>query len=234
MRRFLLLVVAAACQPMGGAQPTTFTPMTAEQAQWAQQQQDACSRMCTKYLDCKNMNQPQTLADCVGNCQPETVDPTRVAQLEQMDCPTFVATLEGGGQQQQQQQQQQQPGAVGGGNLAGVWVAEESSLTPGIYMSLTQYLTFYPDGGVGYRKSEGGASRTQISDSMERFRSWHEGAPANDRIIGRWQSDGASVVVQFSVWNNLRSQGQVRGRDEITLSGMGALEEGATLTFRRQ
>jgi hypothetical protein len=215
---------------MGPPQQTTFTPMSPEQAEWAQKQHDACSRMCGKYLGCKGMNDPQTQNECVQTCQPETVDANRVAELQQMDCPAFVAMLEG---------PKQQPGAPlgtggGGGNLAGVWVAEESSLTPGIYMSYTQYLTFYPDGGVSYAKAEGGASRTQISESMERFRSWREGARPDDRIIGRWQSDGGGVVVQFSVWNNLRSQGRVNGPNEITLSGMGALEEGATLTFRRQ
>jgi hypothetical protein len=123
------------------------------------------------------------------------------------------------------------PAAVGArGGLAGVWVAEENSLDPQFYMSFTQVLTFYPDGSVAYTKSEGGASRVRIDDNWVRFRSWHEGArPPN--VVGRWSSDGSQVSVQFS---RKTAAGRVRGPNEIALSRMGVLDEGATLVFKRQ
>jgi hypothetical protein len=118
---------------------------------------------------------------------------------------------------------------------AGVWVGEESHLDPSLYMRLTQYLVLYPDGSVSWAKSEGGASRTQVSECIERFRSWREGATGGDRIVGRWQTDGSSIVVQFSIWNNLRSEGPIDlTQGKMRLSGMGALNEGQPLVFEKQ
>jgi hypothetical protein len=226
MRIILLLLACAlvSCVPLAPPPPE------------ASGSNDACSSLCGKYLGCKGNDDPNELAGCVATCNPETVDPQQVAALEAMDCPTFVATLEGSGGQSGQPGQPGQPqdgqGQVAG--LAGIWVAEESSLDPQFYMSYTQYVTLWPDGSVSYAKDEGGASRTRIDESTIQFRSWREGQQPQAQIVGRWSSDGTSVTVQWSLWNNLRSQGRVRGNDEITLSGMGALEEGATLAFRRQ
>ena len=82
--------------------------------------------------------------------------------------------------------------------LAGVWVAEEASLDPSYYMSFTQYVTLWPDGGVSYSKSEGGASRVRIDENNVRFRSWREGQKPNVRIVGRWTSDGSSIRVSWT------------------------------------
>jgi hypothetical protein len=218
MRSALLALAFVACQlPAAGP---VFTPMSPEQASAASATHDACHRVCTKYFDCKQVRDDAQLAQCVDGCAAQATEPERADGLVAMECPAFLAALEGK--------------SAGGANLAGVWVGEEASLTPGIYLRYTQYLTFYPDGSVTYAKAEGGASRPMVENSVAQFRSWREGVQPNGRVIGRWQSDGSGVVVQFSVWNNLRAQGVVRGPNEITLSGMGAIEEGATLTFQRQ
>jgi hypothetical protein len=119
---------------------------------------------------------------------------------------------------------------------AGVWVAQESSLDPQFYMSYTQYVILYPDGTVGYEKAEGGASRSAVTEHLERFRSWRtgrQGTPGGN--AGRWETDGAAVTVHWRLWNGLVSRGQVDAASgTMTLTGMGALEEGATLTFKRE
>lgn len=117
--------------------------------------------------------------------------------------------------------------------VAGVWVGEESSLDPSNYMSYTQYVILYPDGTVGYDKSEGGASRTQVSDYIERFSSYSTGRQGSGGNFGRWQTDGVNIMIQWNHWNNLVSRGQVNG-GVMSLSGMGVLEEGATVEFKRQ
>jgi hypothetical protein len=118
--------------------------------------------------------------------------------------------------------------------VAGVWVGEESSLDPQYYLSHTQYVTLFPDGSVGYEKAEGGASRMQATETLERFRSWQTGRQGSAEIYGRWQSDGLNVTIYWNRWNNLVSQGQVDvPSGQMSLSGMGVLNEGATLTFRR-
>ena len=118
--------------------------------------------------------------------------------------------------------------------LAGVWVCEESSLDPQYYMSYTQYVTLFPDGTVGYAKAEGGATRTQVTESLERFRSWQSGLQGSGDF-GRWQSDGGSITIQWNRWNNLVSSGQADAASgTMSLSGMGVLQEGATMTFKRQ
>ncbi len=194
---------------------------------------DACATVCNKYFDCKGNTDPGPRAECLAQCQPDTVDPTALASLEAMECDAYVATIEGGGAMPAQPGEQ--PGEHAGrqAGLAGVWVGEEASLDPSFYMSYTQYVTLWPDGSVSYSKSEGGASRTRIDESFVRFRSWREGQSPPARTVGRWTSDGASVSVQWSIWNNLHSRGRVLSPGQITLSGMGALEEGATLTFKR-
>lgn len=126
-------------------------------------------------------------------------------------------------------------GAAGGpaaAGVAGVYVCTESSVDPTIVMTFTQYVTLYPDGSVGYAKSEGGATRTAISEQLERFTQFRNG-PGPEQVAGRWESDGARIVVRWNLWNNLVSEGEVQA-GAITLSGMGTLDEGATLRFDRQ
>lgn len=124
-------------------------------------------------------------------------------------------------------------GAVRG--VAGVWVAEEASLDPQLYMRYTQVVTLFPDGTVGYAKSEAGASRQQVTATLERFRSWRTGVEGGGGDSGHWESDGRRIVVRWNRPDGLVSQGEVDlASGRLTLSGMGALEEGATLTFRRE
>lgn len=126
-----------------------------------------------------------------------------------------------------------EPGNVPIG-VAGVWVCQEASLDPSNSMSYTQYIGLLPDGSVAYEKAEGGASRQAISEYLERFRSWrNDGTMVGD--AGRWESDGRTIRIEWRLWNGLVSEGEVdltNGR--MTLSKMGVLDEGATLTFERQ
>ncbi len=129
-------------------------------------------------------------------------------------------------------------GTPGGGGaaegVAGVWMVMEASLDPTNYMSYTQYVTLLPDGSVAYQKAEGGASRDAVSEHLERFRSWrNDGSTVGE--AGNWESDGRTIRIQWRLWNGLVSEGQVDlASGKLTLSGMGVLEEGATLTFERQ
>ena len=116
---------------------------------------------------------------------------------------------------------------------AGVYVAHESSVDPNIMMSYTQYVILWPDGTVGYAKAEGGATRAQVTDSLERFTSFKTNPQVKGQTVGTWESDGTNVVVRWNIWNNLVCRGQFRG-DALHLEKMGVLEEGATLKFEKQ
>jgi hypothetical protein len=115
---------------------------------------------------------------------------------------------------------------------AGVWVATESHVDPAIAMVITQYVTLYPDGGASFQKTEGGASRTQVSESMERFSSFrHTGQRS---VNGRWRSDGRHIEVQWG-WRNAPVVGRVDvAAGKLVLADVGILVEGATLTYDRQ
>ncbi|MCX5741610.1 MAG: hypothetical protein NT062_03820 [Proteobacteria bacterium] len=117
--------------------------------------------------------------------------------------------------------------------LAGLWAVTESSVSGSVAMIYTQYVTLYPDGTVGYQKTEGGATSTQVTANRERFRSWHLGGPVLGNA-GRWEAGNGTIVVRWRFWNNLVSRGQVDpARGLFSLTGMGVLDEGATLTFKR-
>lgn len=140
-----------------------------------------------------------------------------------------------GGAGAQRQQQETAPAPGPNSPVAGVWVCQEASLDPQNYMSFTQYVTLFPDGSVGYAKAEGGASRSQVTENLERFRSWRSGVQGGGGDFGRWESDGRQIVVRWNRWGNLVSRGEVNlAAGTISLSGMGALAEGATLTFKRE
>jgi hypothetical protein len=126
--------------------------------------------------------------------------------------------------------------AANANGVAGVYVAQESSVDATNAMVLTQYLTLYPDGSVGWAKSEMGATREQVTENLERFNSFRTGAGAanNHRSYGRWESNGRDIVVQWNIWNNLTCRGQIDGNGSIHLEKMGTLNEGATLEFKRQ
>ena len=128
------------------------------------------------------------------------------------------------------------PAAVGGGNAAGagVYVCTESSVDPNIVMTFTQYVVLWPDGTVSYAKSEGGATRTQVTETTERFSAYRTNPEVKGQTVGRWESDGRNIVVRWELWNGLVCQGQFDGAGNLQLSKMGVLEEGATLTFQRQ
>lgn len=117
--------------------------------------------------------------------------------------------------------------------LAGVWVGQESSLDPSFYMSYTQYLILYPDGSVGYDKSEGGATRNQVSAAIERFTYFSSGRTGNRDVAGQWQSDGNSIAIRWR--DNTTWQGQVdltSGR--MMMFGVGVIEGGSNVLFQRQ
>jgi hypothetical protein len=116
---------------------------------------------------------------------------------------------------------------------AGVYVAHESSVDPNFMMSYTQYVIFWPDGTVGYAKAEGGATRAQVTDSLERFTSFKTNPEVKGQTVGTWESDGTNVVVRWNLWNNLVCRGQFSG-NALHLEKMGVIEEGATLKFEKQ
>ncbi len=127
-------------------------------------------------------------------------------------------------------------GARGGGGApagAGVYVAYESSVDPNFMMSYTQYVILWPDGTVGYAKAEGGATRAQVTDTLERFTSFKTNPQVKGQTVGTWESDGTNVVVRWNLWNNLVCRGQFQG-DALHLEKMGVIEEGATLRFEKQ
>src|SRR5262249_9537910 len=119
--------------------------------------------------------------------------------------------------------------------IAGVWVGEEASLDPGIFLSFTQYVVLYKDGTVGYAKSEGYAQRTQVSDCIERFWSSRENGPAHQNV-GTWRAEGGQVEIKFN-WKPAASRAVVNlDKWTLTIEGMGKLpgNEGGALTFKRR
>jgi hypothetical protein len=119
--------------------------------------------------------------------------------------------------------------------LAGVYVATESSVDPGIFMSYTQYVILYPDGTVSYAKAEGGATRAQVSESIERFTSFQTRPELKGQTHGTWQAQGNAIVIRWNLWNNLVCRGQVDpATGKLQIEKMGVLSEGATLAFDRQ
>jgi hypothetical protein len=116
---------------------------------------------------------------------------------------------------------------------AGVYVAYESSVDPNFMMSYTQYVILWPDGTVGYAKAEGGATRAQVTDSLERFTSFKTNPQVKGQTVGTWESDGTHVVVRWNLWNNLVCRGQFNG-GALHLEKMGVIDEGATLKFEKQ
>ncbi len=115
---------------------------------------------------------------------------------------------------------------------AGVWAATESHVDPSIAMVISQYVTLYPDGAASFQKTEGGASRSQVSESLERFSSFrHTGQRS---VNGRWRSDGVNVEVQWG-WRNAPVVGRVDlAAGKLVLADVGILVEGATLTYDRR
>lgn len=116
---------------------------------------------------------------------------------------------------------------------AGVYVAQEASVDPGIVMTITQYLILYPDGTVGWAKAEGGATRTQVSQHIERFSSFHHRPDLRGQTYGRWESDGTNVTIRWNIWNNLVCRGRLEG-NKLRVEKMGILNEGSALDYERQ
>lgn len=116
--------------------------------------------------------------------------------------------------------------------LAGVWVATESHVDPSLAMIITQYVTLYADGAASFEKTEGGASRTRVSEHLMRFSSFHQAGPRS--VNGRWRSDGMNLELQWS-WRNAPVVGRVNGAaGKLVLDNVGILNEGAPLTYERQ
>lgn len=114
--------------------------------------------------------------------------------------------------------------------IAGVWVGEESCPDPFYYMSHTLYLILYPDGSVGFDKTEGGASWNKVSESFSYFSS---GLTQNRNISGRWETNGTNIIIYWR--NNSVWQGQVdltSGR--MVMFGVGMVNEGSNVIFERK
>lgn len=113
-------------------------------------------------------------------------------------------------------------------DLAGTWVGDESSLSGGIYMRYTQYLSLHPDGTVGWDKSEGGAALTP-----ERFSSFRNSRTGNQGTWGQWSTDGRDVLIH---WKDSRTwRGQVaHDARRITFFGVGSIEQGSDVIFERK
>ena len=78
-------------------------------------------------------------------------------------------------------------------------------------MSITHSLSLYPDGSVGFAKTEGGATRTAVTENLERFSSFkNKTAGAPGKTYGRWQVDADGVVsIQWSgAFKNATWQGR--------------------------
>ena len=123
--------------------------------------------------------------------------------------------------------------AMEGSPAVGVWVAEEATLDPSNYLRFTQYLAILPDGTVHWDKSEGGATKRQVSDYLART-VIHSQGRSGFQNHGRWEDDGnGGIVIRWTKWNGLVSRGRING-DALRLEKMGVLEEGATLSFQKQ
>jgi hypothetical protein len=120
--------------------------------------------------------------------------------------------------------------------VAGVWVGSEADVDPTNAMVITQYLVLYSDGGVGFSKTELGASRQQVSDLLERFHSFRNNSGAARKIYGHWESDGKSITIQ---WKNMRNNARCEGTVDLSkmkmkLPAVGILHEGEAMEFERK
>jgi hypothetical protein len=115
-------------------------------------------------------------------------------------------------------------------------MAQESSLDPQFFMSITQYVTLYPDGAVGFAKSEGGATRTQVSEHLERFSSFKANQGGGAKTYGRWQQEGDTVTIQWQgAFANATWRGRVNPKNgKLVIPRAGILKEGDTLEYERQ
>jgi hypothetical protein len=123
------------------------------------------------------------------------------------------------------------------GGPAGVWVVTESNLDPQFYMSVTHYLSLYPDGTVGFAKTEGGATRTAVTENLERFSTFKNKQGGGGKTYGKWQVDGDGVVtIQWQgAFNNATWKGRVDPNSgKLSMPRAGILNEGATLAYEKQ
>ena len=123
------------------------------------------------------------------------------------------------------------------GGPAGVWVVTESNLDPQFYMSVTHYLSLYPDGTVGFAKTEGGATRTAVTENLERFSTFKNKQGGGGKTYGKWQVDGDGVVtIQWQgAFNNATWKGRVDpNTGKLSMPRAGILNEGATLAYEKQ
>jgi hypothetical protein len=122
------------------------------------------------------------------------------------------------------------------GGLAGVWMAQESSLDPQFFQSVTQYVSLFPDGSVGFAKSEGGATRTAVTEHLERFSSYKNNQNNAGKTYGKWQQEGDTVSIQWQgAFNNATWQGHINPKNnKLVIRGAGILNQGATLEYERQ
>jgi hypothetical protein len=121
----------------------------------------------------------------------------------------------------------------GAAGPAGVWVGAESSIDPQIVLVITQYITLFPDGTVGYAKTEGGATRAAISEQLERFTSFKEKQGVRGKTYGQWKADGDTITIQWQGnFGGQAMQGRIRNGKLVLKAGV--MESGAAVEFSRQ
>jgi hypothetical protein len=120
--------------------------------------------------------------------------------------------------------------------VAGVWVGSEADVDPTNALVITQYLVLYSDGGVGFTKTELGASRQQVSEMLEKFSSFRTSPATQRKIYGHWKADGNRINIE---WQGMRNNGTCAGsfdlsKMKMSLPNVGILHEGASVEFTRQ
>lgn len=119
---------------------------------------------------------------------------------------------------------------------AGVWVGSESTVGANSFLNITQYVTLYSDGTVGFQKTEGAVTRRQVTDELAKFTHVREKQGEKGKTYGKWSADGNTITIQWEgAFGNRTMTGRADSRTmKMEVRGIGILEEGATVTFERQ
>lgn len=137
--------------------------------------------------------------------------------------------------------------------LVGEWKADEETHNLAAFISYTQFVALYPDGSVGWAKSEGGLTvRRESSPGFDTYTHHHTGKEGPQGSMGRWELrggpstgdwEGYQVEIPFVIhWKG--SRGSTAGHaylrhregraDAMMIENTGVLKKGSTLEFLRQ